>query len=109
MPEWIVKYIGGGFLVIIGYIIVSNTLWLIFGSRLLQSLPGVKIKGNNGTLKIAVMLVMSLIGFCYWVIALPFAAVGIANRKTLPECMSGCIQYASKKIAKRTNHSNGTK
>ena len=108
MLDWILKYIGGGVVVIVGYIIISNMLWLIFGSKLLQALPGVNIKGSSGTLKIAVMLVMSIAGLLYWLIKFPFALIGLANKKKVIECMSDCIKYASKKISKRKNFRNGT-
>ena len=101
MHDFITKYIGGGLLVLIGYIIVSNTLWLIFGSKLLQSLPGVNIKGFTGTLKIAVMLVMSVIGFLYWAIKFPFAKMGLIKNNSLANCISNGIQSASKLFSKR--------
>ena len=59
-------WVGGGFAAVLLYVLISNTLWLVFGSRLLQSLPGVDIKGFRGTLKIATMLVLSLVGFTAW-------------------------------------------
>lgn len=59
---------GGGLFALILYLIISNTLWLIFGARLLQFLPGVKIRGMRGTFKMAVMLLMSLLGILVWFI-----------------------------------------
>ena len=58
----------GGALAIIAYLLVSNTLWLLLGSRVLQSLPGVNIRGFRGTLKIAAMVVLALVGVCIWVV-----------------------------------------
>jgi hypothetical protein len=56
-----------GIIFIFAYILISNTLWLLFGSRLLQSLPGVNIRGARGTLKIAVMLVLFAVGVARWI------------------------------------------
>jgi hypothetical protein len=64
----IATWLGGGLAVVILYVLISNTLWLLFGSRLLQFLPGVNINGFRGTLKIAVMLVLSVIGVFRWIV-----------------------------------------
>ena len=58
--------IAGGALAAVLYLLVSNTLWLLFGSKLLQSLPGVNINGVRGTIKIATMLVFALLGVFIW-------------------------------------------
>ena len=68
MLENLIFWIGGGLAIVIAYVIVSNTLWLLFGSTLLQRLPGVQIKGFRGTLKIAIMLFLSVTGFMFWII-----------------------------------------
>ena len=68
MQENLIFWIGGGLAIVIAYVIVSNTLWLLFGSTLLQRLPGVNIKGSRGTLKIAIMLFLSVTGFMFWVV-----------------------------------------
>ena len=101
MPEWIIKYFGGGLLVLLGYVIISNTLWLLFGSKLLQSLPGVNIKGATGTLKIAILLIMTIVGFCIWLAKWPLIELDLINKQTLSECISYWIQSASKVFSKR--------
>lgn len=73
------KWIGGGFLALLVYVVVSNTLYLLIGSRLLQMLPGVQIKGLRGTLKIAAMLVIAAFALCAWTMKRPLAWVGIAR------------------------------
>ena len=60
-------WLGGSVVLLIAYVIVSNTLWLLFGSKVIQKLPGVNIKGFRGTLKIALMLFLSAIGFLFWI------------------------------------------
>ena len=60
-------WLGGGIALLIAYAIVSNTIWLLFGSRLIQKLPGVNITGFRGTLKIALMLLMSVFGLGVWI------------------------------------------
>ncbi|MFH1230838.1 MAG: hypothetical protein V1709_05010 [Planctomycetota bacterium] len=67
MHNAIFSWVGGGLALVLLYILVSNTLWLLFGSRLLQYLPGVDIKGITGTFKIATMLVLSALGTSVWV------------------------------------------
>lgn len=101
MPEWIIKYFGGGLLVLLGYIAISNTLWLLFGSKLLQSLPGVNIKGIGGTLKIATLLLMTIIGFLVWLVKWPIAMLGLINKQSMQETISFFIQYASKLLSNR--------
>ena len=60
-------WLGGSVALLIAYVIVSNTLWLLFGSKVIQKLPGVNIKGFRGTLKIALMLFLSATGFLFWI------------------------------------------
>lgn len=72
----IMKWIGGGVLAVIVYLIVSNTLWLLLGSRLLQSLPGVNIKGLRGTFRIAAMLVLVIVAFVFWLVKRPLVWLG---------------------------------
>jgi hypothetical protein len=67
MLNEIFSWVGGGLALVLLYILFSNTLWLLFGSRLLQSLPGVDIKGIGGTFKIAAMLMLSAIGTLRWI------------------------------------------
>jgi len=101
LPEWIVKYIGGGLLIVIVYVIISNTLWLLIGARALQFLPGVNDKSAKGTLKILVLLVMSLIGVGIWLIKLlPSVLRIIKHQKSLSEEISSSIQKGSKIYSK---------
>ncbi len=100
MDNWIIKYIGGGILAITAYIIISNALWLIFGSKLLQSLPGVNIKGITGTLRIAIMLVMTIFGFTLWVLKYPFYLFGIIKNNNLHQKIGNCIQFAARTFKK---------
>lgn len=101
MPDWIIKYVGGGISVVIIYIIVSNTLWLLLGSELLKLIPGVNFRGSKGTFKIAIMILMSIVGFIYWVISLPILAIRLKKPKGLLYCISSFIKYASKHITNR--------
>lgn len=101
MPEWIIKYFGGGLLVILVYILISNTIWLLFGSKFLQALPGVNIKGVAGTLKIAILLIMTFTAIFVWLITWPFKQLGIGDKQSIQACISDYIQSASKVFAKR--------
>ena len=60
-------WLGGSVALLIAYVFVSNALWLLFGSKVIQKLPGVNIKGFRGTLKIALMLFLSATGFLFWI------------------------------------------
>jgi hypothetical protein len=71
----IVTWLGGGLAVVLLYIVISNTLWLLVGSRIIQCLPGVNIQGFRGTLKIAAMLILSFVGVIYWSIKFSFASI----------------------------------
>lgn len=101
MPDWLIKYFGGGLLIIVSYIIISNTLWLLFGSKLIQTLPGVNINGATGTLKIAILIVMSFTGIVVWIFKFPFIKYGFLKEQSLRGCISYYIQSASKVFAKR--------
>jgi len=91
---------GGGLFALILYLIISNTLWLIFGARLLQFLPGVKINGMRGTFKIAVMLFMSLLGVCIWMIKYLGTIFRLPVSKTSPKVE---IQIAIQRAARIFN------
>jgi hypothetical protein len=73
----VAKWLGGGALVLVAYLIISNTLWILLGSRVLQSLPGVNIKGFRGTLKIAAMLVLTALAVAVWLLKRPAIWVGL--------------------------------
>ena len=79
IPTWL----GGGIAAVVLYIIISNTLWLLFGSRVIQYLPGVNIRGFRGTLKIAAMIILSLVGVVWWSIKFIFISVLGRNPKPL--------------------------
>lgn len=97
LPHWFMKYVGEGLLFIVGYIIISNTLWLLIGAKALQMLPGVSDKSAKGTLKIMVLLIMSLIGILFWLIKLLPKSIGlIRNKKSFTEEISLSIQSGSR-------------
>jgi len=84
------------------YIVVSNTLWLLFGSRVLQCLPGVDIKGIAGTLKIAAMLVLSALGVLMW--ALKYIYLSLIRRSGRPRFkdeVGNMIQRGARMVARR--------
>lgn len=96
------SWIGGSLVLAFIYIVVSNTLWLLFGARLVQSLPGVNITGFRGTMKISVMLILSVIGVLYWVAKYTFTLITGKNKKPLlREEISRAIQRGSKIITQK--------
>lgn len=104
MPEWIIKYIGGGFLVIISYIIISNLLWLIIGARALQFLPGVNDKSAKGTIKILVLLLMTFLGIFLWFLKLIPAMFKIIRYKPILSEISASIQLGGRIHKKIEDH-----
>ena len=98
--EWIIRYVGGGALALISYILVSNILWLLMGAKAIQYLPGVNDKTAKGTIKFAIMLLSSLIGTLYWVLRLPASVLGIIKYKPIKVVLSLSIQSGSKLFQK---------
>ena len=99
----IATWLGGGLALVILYVLISNTLWLLFGSRFLQFLPGVNINGFRGTLKIAIMLVFSVIGVFFWIVK-SFSKLVV--RKNLAPVLSEEISMSIRqgaKVFKRIN------
>ena len=96
LPDWIIKWFGGGILILISYVIISNTLWLIFGAKILQALPGVNISGARGTLKIIIMLLMSGLGIFVWIILLIPRGIKLLSWKSLKEDISASIKTGGK-------------
>ncbi len=82
MINEIFSWVVGGLALVLFYILVSNILWLLFGSRLLQCLPGVDIKGIGGTLKIATMLVLSVLGTLRWMFKYVYSS--LIGKQTKP-------------------------
>lgn len=91
MPEWL-KTTGWGLLAIVAYVVVSNTIYLLVGSRLLQALPGVNVRGARGTFKIAVWVVLAAAGVGMWLLRLLPGAFGLVKAPTLPESVSRAIK-----------------
>lgn len=96
IPDWLITYVGGGTLIVIGYVIVSNTLWLFLGSKALQNFPGVGGEHTISTFKIALMLVMSIIGVAIWLIRLIPALTGISQKITLKDSIALSLQRAGR-------------
>lgn len=96
LPDWLVNYVGGGILVLLCYIIISNTLWLLIGAKFLQFLPGVSDKSAKGTLKIVLLLLMSLIGIFWWIVKLIPSLLQIVKFRPITMEISLAIQNASR-------------
>ncbi len=93
----IIPWVGGGAVLIISYLVVSNALWLLLGSKLLQSLPGVNNRGFNYTARTALLLIMSLVGIIVWIVKTTFRKTGLRiNQSSLKEEISQSIHRASK-------------
>lgn len=95
-PDWLVNYVGGGLLVLLCYIIISNTLWLLIGAKVLQYLPGVNDKSAKGTLKIVLLLLMSMVGIFWWLVKLIPSLFRIVKFKPITMEISLAIQNASR-------------
>lgn len=76
------QWIGWGAGAVVLYLVVSNTLYLLIGARLLQFLPGVNIKGFRGTIRLALLLVITIVATGWWMFKWPL--VRIARREPTP-------------------------
>ena len=107
LPDWVTTYVGGGILIVLGYIVISNSFWLILGSSIVQRLPGVYIKGAKGTLKIALLILLCMFGVVLWVIMLIINVFRSEHLiKSLPEYLSSSIQTAGRLYHKMIKKSN---
>lgn len=95
LADLLVNYVGDGILVLFCYIIISNTIWLLIGAKVLQFLPGVSDKSAKGTLKIVLLLLMSLIGIFWWVVKLIPSLLRIVIFRPITTEISLVIQNAS--------------
>lgn len=97
MKDSVILWLSGGIVGIIAYVVISNTLWFLFGAKFLQSLPGVNIRGVRGTLRIAAMLLMAVVGGCIWLIKLFARVIKLPVGKTsLKDEVSQTIQKGSR-------------
>jgi hypothetical protein len=102
MLNEVLSWVGGGLALVFLYIVISNTLWLLFGSRLIQCLPGVNINGFRGTIKIAIMFILSAIGTLRW--TFKYVYMSVARRKPMPvfsEEVGRMIQQGAKMMGSR--------
>lgn len=104
MPQNALSWFGSSILAVLVYLIVSNTLWLLLGSRLIQFLPGVNIKGFQGTIKIATMLILSLYGTIRWLYKYVLAYVIRRDMKpNFFQVVGETIQSGAKAVHSRLN------
>jgi hypothetical protein len=96
MSSNLLSWIGGGVFVVFMYVVVSNTLWLLLGSRFLQELPGVNVRGLRGTVKIAVMLVLSGVGTVVWTIQTMVCLLLRRPRPSFLDVISRTIQHGAR-------------
>ena len=97
----IVQWIGSGILLVIAYVIISNSIYLLIGSRLLQSLPGVKIKGFAGTVRLALMLfivALVVLSWPFWKM-LEYLEI-IKTKGTLADRIGVSIRFASARLSR---------
>ena len=100
------SWVGGGLALVLAYILVSNTLWLLFGARLLQSLPGVDINGIGGTFKIAAMIVLSVIGTLCWLFKYIYSLLVGCMKPVLKEEVGKMIQKGARIVESRRRVNN---
>ena len=96
MPDWLLKYIGGGALIVVTYVIISNVLWLLLGARALQYLPGVNDKSAKGTLKLLLFLLCVLWGLFLWLLHLFPVILQISQFRNPKHFIGKCIQFISR-------------
>lgn len=91
--------IRGSLLLVVIYLVVSNTLWLFIGSAFIQRMPGVNIKGFSGTLQIACMILCVMLAALVWLITLIYCTVS-RNRMRVgfSDFSSRYISFMSKRM-----------
>jgi len=90
-------WLGGGLLAVLAYVIVSNVAWLLIGSRLLQCLPGVDIKGFRGTVRLATMLLLTAVGTACWAGRSAWIfTTRSATPRTLPQAVATWVARGSR-------------
>ena len=92
----------GGLGVLVCYVVVSNTLYLLIGARLLQCLPGVNIRGFTGTLRIAFLVALSVAGIAVWSIRSVGRTLYLPNEnRSLSDEIMRFIYLTVKKLGKK--------
>lgn len=89
----ILDIFGGGVVVVVVYVILSNLFWLLIGSAFIQRLPGVDIKGVRGTVQIACMVFCvvsaALIYSCFHMLYISkVRSARLGYRNLLAACLS---------------------
>ena len=97
MLNGILSWAGGGLILIIIYFLISNTLWLLFGSKILQLLPGINNKTTAGTAKIATMITLSVLGTLVWMFKYVYFLVFANNvRPVFKDEVGKMIQWCAR-------------
>lgn len=80
----------------LAYAIVSNALWLLFGARVAQFLPGVEAKGIRGTFRLAAIFIMALVALARTLCLIPLR---MANRKSMRNGIRDDLRWAMRCVA----------
>ena len=89
-------WIGWGAAAVVLYLIVSNTLYLLFGARLLQFLPGVNINGFQGTIRLALLLAISVTATAWWLCKWPIPLITRRERTAWKDELASGIHLAAR-------------
>lgn len=91
------EYLGAGALSLLAYVIISNFFWLLFGSAIVQRLPGVHITGARGIAKIACMLICSFVALSIYLFSLLLYICGIFKlKRTYRYVLMKCLNTTGK-------------
>lgn len=86
-------------IIVLAYIIVSNIIWLLLGSKAVQYLPGISI--NGGTIRISIMIMLSIVGVLFWIIKYILSLIFVIKIKPiLSRDISMMIQKGYKTVNK---------
>jgi len=95
-PTSPVQWIGWGVGAVVLYLVVSNTLYLLVGARLLQFLPGVNIKGFRGTIRLALLLVITVIATAWWLFKWSIARIMRREPTSWRGELANCIHIVAR-------------
>lgn len=99
-----VVWVGYGLVGILAYVLISNAIYLLLGAKLLQALPGVESRGFRSTLRLALMLLVTVAAFILWVGRyMRYIAVRSGSRPVLTGQIASAIKWVSAVFTRKPN------
>jgi len=90
------QWLGWGAVAVVLYLLVSNSLYLLVGARLLQYLPGVHVEGFRGTIRLALLLVITIVATLWWLFKWPLVRIGGREARPWRDELATRIHFVAK-------------